>query len=251
MKRLVLVALLAACSPRVEQPDAGVVVASLELDDKAIVVVRGQSATLHVGVFEQQGGAPLHLSLGTLPAGIVSTDVDWQPSQGNAVDLTVTAASDAPDVELPFTLTATADGAIAGSQGGTLSVSEVAGSPDPTFGQNGVTSLGQLGFSANILALRQQTNGAWMIAAYENPGGPQVFPVLIRLLANGAIDSSFGQSGFLQLSFPQGIGITALASVAFAPDDRIALGLARGTDGTVATLDASGKVTNETAAAGP
>ena len=250
MKRLVLVALLAACSPSFEQPDAGVVIASLQLGDSVVVVVRGQSATVHVSIFEEQGGAPLHLSLGTLPAGITSTDVDWQPSQGNAVDLTVTAASDAPDVTLPFTLTATADGAIAGSQSGTLSVSELAGSPDPTFGQNGVTSLAQIGFDAKIVGLHQQTSGAWILAGFD-AGGPQVFPVLIRVLANGALDPSFGEGGVRQLSFPQGLGITTLGAVAFAPDDRIVLGLARGTDGTVATVDPTGIVTNETPASAP
>ncbi|HEY2368113.1 MAG TPA: hypothetical protein VGH87_17060, partial [Polyangiaceae bacterium] len=161
MRRVLLffVLALAGCSPPAptsmsEPPDAGSTIALDVLDQQPIIVVRGSSATTRIGVsdaFHTPLGHALTIAPGPLPEGITATSATWDNGPAT-VSITFTAASDAPEAELPIEIRAFANGDITSSTTAIVAVSDVVGSLDATYGQSGCVFLP--GGSANPSAIR-------------------------------------------------------------------------------------------------
>ncbi len=240
MKRVVLAVFLTGCSSSVGPGDSISPTVTMTLVENPVVVVRGQSTTVHLSLFEDHA-VPLRVALGPLPDGLSATSADWAPGDPNAVPLTITAAADAPAAEIPFSVSATAGDTIVASLDGKLSVSELVGSLDPTFGTGGVVTP-NLGASIKAVGMSQQADGKWMIVGSDANPGPQAIVLMMRLTENGAVDATFGEGGVLEvLPTDQVLGTNVLCA-AFAPDDRIAVGLQRQDDSLVIVMDRDGNV---------
>ena len=98
------------------------------------------------------------------------------------------------------------------------------GSPDYAFGYNGAAFLSVANMSVHANAVAIQPDGRVVLAGHSRPvlGGPITFWV-IRLLANGTFDPSFGRSGRAE----PGLGLLPLA-MALQPDGRIVVGAGGG-----------------------
>ncbi|HEY1955558.1 MAG TPA: hypothetical protein VGH28_08095 [Polyangiaceae bacterium] len=241
MKRLALAALLAACGSSAPEPFDAAEPGSLTLLQPSVTVVRGESVAIPF-TLEVFGLSTVHVEIDGLPSGLSASEVDWKLGDPLTQTITVTAAPDAPDAEIAFAVSATSGAIALPSAAGTLSVSDVVGSLDTSFGQGGQAHLQVVGLGITFLGMTRQQSGRWMLAGYSNNGGgPEVFPVLLRLLANGTIDPNFGANGIVEIT-PQDSTITKVEAVAFAPDDRVAMSLERASDAEVVTIDADGNL---------
>ena len=108
-----------------------------------------------------------------------------------------------------------------------------AGDLDPGFGHHGIESIGFAGNVAGALDIALQPDGRILVsAAIDNtPAATQAFG-LVRLLANGAPDRSFGRNGAAFATFTD--FINAPSAIALQADGRIlVVGNAESADGTL------------------
>jgi uncharacterized delta-60 repeat protein len=103
------------------------------------------------------------------------------------------------------------------------------GTPDPSFGMNGIVTLPAppsyfLGTSLT-LAMAVQPNGQILTVFFAfNNTSTALENLLIRLNANGTVDTTFGNGGQVALNFPVPTGWGASATIVLAqPDGKILL----------------------------
>jgi uncharacterized delta-60 repeat protein len=115
------------------------------------------------------------------------------------------------------------DGKILASDGQTLARFNADGTLDDTFAQGGM-AVHDLGFLAYDGAMQLGDDGSVTVVTsgvYTDPGAPTaVEQHVVRFLANGSLDASFGEGGHVTVVFPS--SITARPPV-FAPDGSIIL----------------------------
>jgi uncharacterized delta-60 repeat protein len=96
------------------------------------------------------------------------------------------------------------------------------GALDPSFGTGGIVSLPLQGYADLIFKVLQQPDGKILVATFAIPGplGSSTGNAqLVRLLANGAIDTSFGTNGIV--TFTQGTLDVSPADMQLQPDGSI------------------------------
>ncbi|MFN8397146.1 MAG: hypothetical protein U0176_21160 [Bacteroidia bacterium] len=94
------------------------------------------------------------------------------------------------------------------------------GDPDPSFGTNGYAMANYRQVEGVVLGLGMQSTGKIILAGGEMTN--QVHPIVERLLPNGDLDTSFGQSGIVDI--PNAGGAQYGMRVFVLPDDRIVIG---------------------------
>jgi uncharacterized delta-60 repeat protein len=97
------------------------------------------------------------------------------------------------------------------------------GALDPSFGSGGSVRMFPSEEETELRAVAAQADGKVVLAGAEPPGNVLV----VRLLANGALDPSFGSGGKVSTPFPGGFG--EARAVAIQPDGKIVVaGQAKG-----------------------
>ena len=107
------------------------------------------------------------------------------------------------------------------------------GSPDFSFGNSGgVITLPKVGTGGDsISAVAVQADGKVLIAGWTYDGTQRDFLVM-RLLANGSLDTSFGNGGIVVTDIGGSQRMDGAAAIAVAPDGKIIVGgWATGSDG--------------------
>ncbi len=99
------------------------------------------------------------------------------------------------------------------------------GTPDPTFGQNGVRPYLPPGAaSATLYSLAIQPDGKILAAGEYYIGSYQLGVVLVRLLPDGTLDSTFGSGGAVQrLAVDYGETSLGAPSIALGLDGRVVM----------------------------
>jgi uncharacterized delta-60 repeat protein len=92
------------------------------------------------------------------------------------------------------------------------------GNLDPTFGTNGQV-LVPFGGGRTITAMKLQSDGKILVAADGSPSSS-----VARLQANGAVDTSFGNSGFRTITFKSGETRASVSSLALQSNGKILVG---------------------------
>ncbi|MCF7734399.1 MAG: choice-of-anchor D domain-containing protein, partial [Akkermansiaceae bacterium] len=169
--------------------------ALMQSDGRIIVAGRVSTAThgYDFGLVRYQADGALDASFGT--GGKVSTTVGG----GNAEDIC-------------FSLTQQSDGRIiaAGDSlwggGSTFEVVRYLanGSLDPSFGSGGIGTYAISNASNHARAVAVQGDGNIIVAGYANSQGQNDHFAVIRLLANGTVDVSFGATGRMMTIFGSG-----------------------------------------------
>ncbi len=94
------------------------------------------------------------------------------------------------------------------------------GTPDPSFGVNGVATIGLNVSAASCRAMALQSDGKIVLAGHiENGGDTDVF--LLRLNTDGALDASFGNGGRVQIPL---MPYNQIFAMQIQPDGKILLG---------------------------
>jgi uncharacterized delta-60 repeat protein len=119
------------------------------------------------------------------------------------------------------------------------------GNLDATFGESGVVLLPGVYFHAVGIDSRQR-----IVVCGEHPQGQVFTSTVVRLLANGTFDDSFGKSGIVSIAWSGGENLSGyLNSLAITADDGVIVGGAfelagpfddYGFDYAIARLDAGG-----------
>lgn len=118
---------------------------------------------------------------------------------------------------------------------GTLLQANADGSLDPSFGNNGVVSLEIPGRAVvNAVGANVQADGKIVVAGYVPAAGGNNDFMLARCLADGTLDTSFGNSGFVINDFDNGNDLAA--DVVIQPDGKIVAGGISGAQGAFATV---------------
>jgi uncharacterized delta-60 repeat protein len=99
------------------------------------------------------------------------------------------------------------------------------GALDTGFGNEGRAVIAEFGQSGNIAAVAYQDDGRLLLGG-DCRSGVGTIPCVVRLQANGALDTSFGTQGVVTLSVPTWSGSSSgVRSIQALPDGRIALGV--------------------------
>lgn len=209
----------------------------IALVEPSVVVVRGESTRVDVSVVTSSRS--LRIVLDGLPEGVAAEPVTWSPGGSAMVTLTVSAATDAPDAEVTCDISATDGARIVGSTTGRLAVSEVDGSLDPSFGEGGLAFLSP---NSTGLGLALEADGGWLVGG--SVGGSSIF--LSRLLASGALDTSFGSGGTITLAPAVGFPVAQVLSMTTSADGHVAFGVRGDTAdlGAVVVLDSNAQSTS-------
>ena len=92
------------------------------------------------------------------------------------------------------------------------------GTLDPTFGSSGITTITLGASDAFGHAMAVDSLGRILVAGYANSGAANLFAI-VRLLANGAPDTAFGNAGIVMA--PVGGGGDVAWSIARTPEGKI------------------------------
>ncbi len=184
-------------------------------------MTRGQSTTLRLTVNASPSSLPpVTLSFATLPLGITGTPTTWHLGDSPATTVQLAASNDAPQAELPIEIHATINGNIVARANVQLDVSDVSGSPDRSFGDNGHVLLP----GDTPVGIGLANDGSLVVAGMTTSGEQ---PFVARVRSDGALGAKATTSS----------AVGVVTCVAFAPDGRVALGVI---DGHMLLFDATG-----------
>lgn len=91
-----------------------------------------------------------------------------------------------------------------------------------------------------LSAIARAPSGRILVAGGAIGDGGLAVPTVLRLLPSGAVDSAFGQGGFVRLALPDALAGARALSLAVLADESVVVVGERGEDGFVARLAESG-----------